>query len=483
MRRQIRKYLTPFLAILGLIVIATAVSGYILTNQRLRFPFISPKPVEMAAELENAQAVTPGQGQTVQVAGVKIGAIGDVKLRNGRAVMKLEIEPKFDDVIRTDARAALRPRTGLKDMYLQVYPGSKDAPLAKKGFTIPVSRTLTDVDLDEILSSLDTDTRDYLQLLVNGAGDGLEGRGSDLAEVFRRFEPTVKDLALVNRAVAQEKDALRTTINSLARLTRDVNRRPEDLTRLVDSSAATFRAFASEDQNLRSTVRQLPGTLQQATTTLEDVRPLARELGPVSRALIPALEQLDETNRAVRPLGREATPIIRNEIRPFIQAARPLVRDLRPAAEGLNATSPNLTRSVTVLNTFVNMLGYNENGREGPEKGDRTEGYLFPLAWAAHQGANLINIDDANGPMRPIFLTGTCTTLRNLVNVRPDAEFGFSLSGLLGGVCNNPITPSLNLPLAKKRTNAARKAMARSTARSARQSKTSKTSTTKSAGR
>jgi phospholipid/cholesterol/gamma-HCH transport system substrate-binding protein len=457
-KRQIGKYWRPFAAILGLILIAGAVSAYILTNQRLRFPFISDQPVRMYAEMENAQAVTPGQGQTVQIAGVKIGDIGELKLRNGRALVALDIEPKYKDYIHTDARASLRPRTGLKDMYVQVYPGSNDAPLAKKNFTIPIGRTTTDVDLDEILQSFDADTRDYLQLFINGAGKGLKGRGQDLAEVFRRFEPTFRDLARVQKAVAQEKAALRTTINSLAKVTSQLNKRPQELTGLVDASAATFEAFASEDQNLRSTVRQLPGTLEQATQTLAEVQPFADQLGPTARKLIPVFNALERANASTRTLGREATPIVRDQIRPFVRQSRPLVRDLRPAAQGLNRTFPDLVRTVKVLNTFFNLLGYNDKGREGPAVKDRDEGYLFWLAWTSHQATNLINIDDANGPMRPIFLTGTCTTLVKLVQDRPELEFGMALSPLLANLCNNPSTSSINLPLQRKMTRAAEKA-------------------------
>ena len=65
----------------------------------------------------------------------------------------------------------------------------------ERGWTLPVGNTLPDVNPDEILASLDADTRDYLTLLVDGAGQGLKGRGDDLREVFRRFEPTHRDLA------------------------------------------------------------------------------------------------------------------------------------------------------------------------------------------------------------------------------------------------------------------------------------------------
>jgi hypothetical protein len=91
------------------------------------------------------------------------------------------------------------------------------------------------------------------------------------------------------------------------------------------------------------------------------------------------------------------------------------------------------------------MLGYNQGGREAPDKPGRDEGYLFHLGWLAHQTTNLQSVDDANGPMRPIFLTGTCSTLTSLVNDLPQAEFALGLSPLLATVCKDPNTRSLSV--------------------------------------
>jgi phospholipid/cholesterol/gamma-HCH transport system substrate-binding protein len=443
MRRVIRKNLGPALAIVGLVAIAVVVGGYILHEQRLRFPFVEDKPVRINVELDNAQAVTPGQGQTAQVAGVQIGDIADVKLDGGRALVGLDIKPQYADLIHRDARALLRPRTGLKDMYVQIFPG-KDGPPVKEGFTIPVQSSLTDVDLDEILSVLDARTRDYVTLLANGAGEGLHGRGNDLARVLKRYGPTVRDLGRVNHAVAQERIALRRLVTSLAQVNGTLARRPRDLTRLVSTASTTLRAFASEDRGLRGAVTELAPTLQQATRTLRAVAPFARELGPTTRALLPAVRELETVNDAVSPFAREATPIVRSKVRPFTRRALPLARDLAPAARGLARAVPEVDRNAKVVNDFVNMLGHNPGGREAPDKPGREEGYLFWLSWLSHQTTNLQSIDDANGPMRPIFITGTCSTLTSLVNDLPQAEFALGLSPLLATVCKNPTTTSLD---------------------------------------
>ena len=74
----IRKNLTNFLAVIGLVLAAAAVSYYILQEQRLRIPLLEDRPFELKAEFETAQAVVPGQGQTIRVAGVRVGDVSDV---------------------------------------------------------------------------------------------------------------------------------------------------------------------------------------------------------------------------------------------------------------------------------------------------------------------------------------------------------------------------------------------------------------------
>ena len=69
-----------------------------------------------------------GQGQTVRVAGVRIGDIGAVELKDGRAIVRMDIDRKYEDMVHTDATALLRPKTGLKDMFIQLDPGTDGAP-------------------------------------------------------------------------------------------------------------------------------------------------------------------------------------------------------------------------------------------------------------------------------------------------------------------------------------------------------------------
>jgi phospholipid/cholesterol/gamma-HCH transport system substrate-binding protein len=417
-RRAIAKHARHFGAVIGLALVAAVVAGYILSHQRLRFPW-EGRPFELQAAFSTAQAVTPGQGQTVRVSGVRVGDISGVKLKDGRAVVTMSLDPQYKDLVHTDATALLRPKTGLKDMFIELDPGTTRAPLANRGWTLPVGNTLPDVNPDEILASLDADTRDYLTLLVDGAGQGLKGRGDDLREVFRRFEPTHRDLARVNGLVAQRHRNLSRLVHSLGDLNDELADKSDDLAALVSSSSAVFRSFASEQANVTRAVGDLPAALRQTTDTLDRVERFAEVLRPAAVHLQPAVKALDRANHAVTPFATEATPIVRDEVRPFVRDARPVVRSAKTPASELAASTPDLRRSFKVLNDFLNEVAYNPNGREDPGKDGREEGYLFWAAWLQHNGAAIFSTSDANGPFRPVTLGGTCGVLRSLAGETP----------------------------------------------------------------
>jgi phospholipid/cholesterol/gamma-HCH transport system substrate-binding protein len=415
MRTAIRKHLGDFLAIIGLFVLSLAVAAYILSNERLRFPLVEKPVHRLKVVLPDAQAVTPGQGQTVRVAGVEVGQIGKIELEDGRAIVELQVEPKYKRLIRSDATALLRAKTGVKDMFLEVDPG--DGRPLREGELIRVENTAPDIDPDEVLSALDADTRDYLRLLISGAGKGLKGRGSDLREAMARLGPLHRDLRRVNSAIARRRANLRRLVHNYGLLTQHLGRADRDIVRLVRASNSVFEAFASQEQNISLAVARLPGALRTTQGALARVDRMSDLLGPTLEDLRPAFRRLDQANREVLPLVREGAPIIRNQLRPFARIAAPYTRDLGIAARGLARAGPDLRRTFLGLNRLFNIGAFNPNGQEGLT-GDlnrdraREEGYLYHLAWLAQNTVSLFNTSDAQGPFRRIYLGGlNCSIL------------------------------------------------------------------------
>jgi len=436
-KTAIRKHLFDFLAIAGLALLGVAIAVYILSQQNVRFPFVEAKAKHISIELSNAQAVQPGQGQTVRVAGVEVGRISDVQVEDGVAVVKLDIEPEYKNLIKQDASALLRPKTALKDMFVEVDPGQgKTVP---DGGRISVANSLPDINPDEIYSALDDDTRPYLKLLVAGAGKGLKNRGEDLREVFRRFEPVHRDLARVTSATAQRRDALKNLVHDYGLLMTEVGSHPQQLKRLVTASRSVFDELASEDTEIAESVARLPGSLRASERALANVREFAPVLQSSLESLRPAIRKLPATNAAVTPFLRETEPVIRNQIRPFVRAARPWTDDLRFAARDTAKAMPDLKASFSELNRFFNIGAFNPGGAEGLEgksirdQRQRQEGLLYWLAWAAQNGTSLFSSADAQGPWRRVTICGV-----------PAAVLGGIVQGVVGDVTNsNPALADL----------------------------------------
>jgi phospholipid/cholesterol/gamma-HCH transport system substrate-binding protein len=446
----IRKHLGDFVALAVLFIVSLAIGGYIMSQQesRPRIPLLEDKPFDLKLAFTDSQAVIPGQGQSVRVAGVKVGLIKQVQLHEGQSIVTVSIDKKYlkDLDLRSDTTALLRPRTGLKDMFVELEPGTRGAKI-KQNDTIPVTNTAPDIDPDEFLSALDADTRSYLQLLINGAGKGLNGHGNDLREVFRRLGPTERSLGKVSRAIADRRTEMRRLVTNYGSLLDELSHKDKQLVALVDESNAVFESFASQEANIRGAIQRFPGTLRTTSDTLAKVQNFSPVLRSSLEALRPAFRQLDTANREVLPFVREAEPITRNHIRPFVRASRPYVRDLRPAAVNLAKATPDLTASFHELNRFFDMGAYNPKGREpvtGNETADRArdEGYLFWLGWVSQNTVSLFSTSDATGPFRRALAGFSCTGIRETLASQPAAGGIIGLTNVLNtpGLCGGDQT-------------------------------------------
>lgn len=430
MSRAARTYLPAMAAILVLLAIAGVSSWVILQNQGLRIPVIEERPFELRAEFETAQAAVAGQGQTIRVAGVRIGAVEDVELEDGHAVVSFGIDRDYVPIYR-DATLLMRPQTGLKDMFFELDPGTHSAGEYEEGATLPLAATAPDVNLDEILAMLDADSRAYLRLLVVGVGEGIEGRGRRLGRLLGTLGPLNRDFGRLNTALERRDDALADLVHNLELLSEAAGRRDDDLARLVATSDVALGALAERAPDLRRLTAGLPRTLSVARRAVADATPLARELGPTLDTLRPLARRLEPLAVSTESLARVATPSLRDRLRPFVRAARPELPRLGAAAQSFAAAAPDLRTIGHRVNRLGNMTAYNPRGAEPPGIAGRDEGFLYWLGWFAHTGNTVFTGQDAHGVYRRLFLTGGCEELRGFLE---ESETGAALAGILTGL-------------------------------------------------
>lgn len=422
MSRRIRAELKSLVALIGIALVGILIGTYILAHQRINppswVPVIGKQEFILRAALQNAQGVLPGQGQMVTVSGVKVGRIASVDLENGRAVARLALEPRYSTVY-PNATVLMRPKTGLKDMVAELDPGSPASgkPL-HSGAELSTAQTNPDVNFDEILASLDTDTRNYLRMLVQGAGIGLSnGGGHDLANTFRRFDPLSRDVARATQQVALRRSRLKHVMTNLSLLARELGSRDRDLGNFVSSSEAVFRHFANQNRNLQQTIALLPGALDSSNRALGKVATLGGTLKTTLSRLQPTARALAPTLRDLKPFFNKTTPVIRKSLRPFAVEAQPTARKLVPAAHGLADATPHLQKLSGVLNSIVNELAY-----DPPGNGPTGQSYLFYVPWANHNTNSTLAQSDGIAPLRRGVVLIRCGAMQILESLTDPAS-------------------------------------------------------------
>jgi phospholipid/cholesterol/gamma-HCH transport system substrate-binding protein len=402
--RQARGHRKDTIAIIVLAIAGTVMMLAIFTQQKASLPAWLPLVGEefdhITAEFSTAQAVTPGQGQAVDIAGIQIGKVASVNLEEGHAVVGMDIEPKYMELIHPDASFLLRPKTNLNDMIVEIEPGTAKGH-AEDGDNFTLAQTEPNTNLDAFLATLDADTRQYIQLLVAGGAQGIGGRGKQLSNALRRFQPFVHYTAKLNKAVAARHVALSRVIHNFNLVTEELARHDTAVKRFVTSSKDALGNFANQQQSVQAAFEEFPATLAAAQAGLASSNRFSQAAYPTLIKLIPQAQALTPAFKATERLFRETTPPIRDQIRPFTRQIRPVLKHSAEAAEPFEKTVRSFGNSLGGFNSFLNQLAYKPKGSK--------QSYLFYLPWLNHDFNAAFNLEDAGGPILRSLVVISCT--------------------------------------------------------------------------
>jgi hypothetical protein len=242
----------------------------------------------------------------------------------------------------------LRPRLFLEgNLFVDVRPGTPGADEAPDGYTLPIDQTSVSVQLDQILTTLQSDVRTDLQVFLEEFGAALTDHGGaeGFQEVYRTSPGAYKFTSQVNEAfLGTEPHDLSGFIRNFDRVARGLVRNEEQLRDLVTNFRVFAGAFAAHPESLQTAIRELPLLIEASE---------------------PAFANLNASFPAVRAFAREALPGVRSSAR-TIDIALPFVHQLRllmskPELRGLVAElRPTIPRLAKLANRTIPFL---EEGR------------------------------------------------------------------------------------------------------------------------
>jgi phospholipid/cholesterol/gamma-HCH transport system substrate-binding protein len=325
-----RHYRGPRPAAIGLVVALLFVVGFYLGFTK-RVPFTG-RGYELHAALENATTLKPDS--PVRIAGVNVGKVYSVEPEGDMAEATFTVS---DDglPIHEDATIKVRPRLFLEgNFFLDLHPGSPSAPELDSGSTIPITQTTTAVQIDEILTSLQSDTRTDLRRALEGYGEALNAAptvaedatqapsvqgltgAQAINKTFRYGGKAGRTSAIVNQAfLGQQPHVLSNLIRAQRDLFTKLASTDGALSDFITNFNITAGALASESANLSASIRELAPTLQAAEPSLRHLNDALPSFRRLARESLPGIRELPATIRAGSPWLVQAGRLLRqNEL-------------------------------------------------------------------------------------------------------------------------------------------------------------------------
>jgi phospholipid/cholesterol/gamma-HCH transport system substrate-binding protein len=283
----------------------------------------------------------------VRIAGVNVGKVTGVERAKDSNLVKVTMT--LDDAgqpIHKDATVMIRSRIFLEgNFFVDLRPGTPSAANVDDGDTLPVTQTSTPVQLDELLTALQTNDRQYLQELLKGFGDALTRRpdaaddaeqdtlvrGKSAAQALNQSLDTapkaLKNGAAVSQALlGTEPHDLSKLIKGLSKVTTALSTNEEQLKDLITNFNRFFAIFASEEQNLSRSVELLGPTIEHAYSSLRNLNAALPQLAGFARDIVPGVEETPATITAVRPWLVQAQRLFaRSELGGLLNSLRPAI--------------------------------------------------------------------------------------------------------------------------------------------------------------
>ncbi len=304
----------------------------------------------------------------VRIAGVNVGKVVEVERMNDSDLVKVTMEMDEKGLpIHDDATAKIRSRIFLEgNFFVELTPGTPSTEKVGDGDTIPVTQTSTPVQLDQVLTALQSNDRESLQDLLKGLGSGLmskptaaEDRNQDpdvrgettaksLNDSLNDAPASLKGSAAVNEGLlGTEPHDLSKLIAGLDKVVTALSTNEEQLKDFITNFNRFFAVFAAEQDSVTEAVALLGPTLENARAALISLNRAIPPLSGFARDLTPGVAQTQRTIAAFSPWVSQATSLfskaeaggLLNELQPAMRYLASVVDDSFDLFHETNLTS------------------------------------------------------------------------------------------------------------------------------------------------
>lgn len=325
----------------------------------LRF-LVSADDYAVTAKFQDAGQVV--KGNQVRVAGATIGTVSSIDLADdGQALLELKITEDDFKPLHEGTRVVLRNSSlsSIANRIITLEPGPDNAPRIADGGEIEAEDTRSATDIDQVLTTIDTEGRQYLQTLVRGGATAFSGAEKRTNQLLERLQPALAQASRTIDELRSDEPALQRLVTGAAGVSSTVASNTDDLEQGLESTAVTLKATAAEREALRRVIQRGPAFFRRANTGFASTRVVLREARPLLREVRPVAPRLATTLRLADPLTAAGVPLLRDvratlpALSDTLRRAPRLARQVNPATRELSRTLAGLDPVLSEIRTYA----------------------------------------------------------------------------------------------------------------------------------
>jgi virulence factor Mce-like protein len=326
---------------------------------------LSAKGYRVTIPVAQAANLVPGSG--VQVAGVKIGKVVEVRRTGNTAAVTIDLKARFAP-LRVGTTAIVRTKTLLGEGYVQIALGPRTAAPIPDGGAIPARDVQREVQLDEFLSTFDPTAARNLRRLFTGLGDAFDGQSVAVSNSLGNAAPLTNSLAEIFATLDDQRADLQQVVSSSADVLGAVGHRQGVLRAAIQAGNRVLDTTAQHRRPLAATIKALPLFLTQLRATSNAISVASPELNAAVRAVVPsaplvrpALRSIDRAAPEFRKLFDELPGVEAAagrglpSVKPIVSAARQGFRQFYPLSRELIPFVQLLALNKNIVNILANV--------------------------------------------------------------------------------------------------------------------------------
>ena len=319
---------------------------------------LKPKSYRVSADFPEASNLT--LNADVRVSGVTVGhVVAKNAAPDGTTHTVLELEPRYAP-LPADARAMLRQKTIVGEIYVDLTPGDPSGPKLPEGGSIPRTQIAPSVELDEIFRAFDPKTRAAFERWFQSQASGLRGRGRDLNDAIGNTPAFAQDTTRLLRILNSQEGAVQQVVRNTGEVFDALSERRGQLRGAITNWNTVLHTTAQRNKEIEGTFRALPTFAREGSAAMVRLAAFARRNNSTITQLRGAARQLGPTVQEVDALSPDLNALLQG-IGPLVDASQqglPASRRFLDEVRGVIGAFPPV---LTQLNPFFGYVGMHKS--------------------------------------------------------------------------------------------------------------------------